>query len=309
MLLHVAGIDHAKVGHRRARSENPKPVDPASVSHDLNAMDWASQGNSVEQEGVKASVEKTYNNAEGMYKGADQTRGQWHPNEIYQDFMSKASDNVMVGLGNMIGDFGNIAQFVGAGLPGIDMYEGNVLSRALQRVGNNISENNATYISPEMRSPEFKFSTFINPEFWAVHGAQFVPQLIEILATDGIATAAEKGVSKVGTSILKNAVEESGEALARKGLTATTNTLREGVTEVAGSGKGIAGKLFRDTGELTNLGSATVKGVTGGVITNLRTSLSNAGEVYNTYKDLKDANGNDVFTKEELGQMLLSHLV
>lgn len=281
--------------------KNPPVQDPGDKSYDLSQTSSEAEGVSAPEQGLKDSIEQSHGGNPNMYQ-TPQQRGQWNPNEIYQDFLSKAGDNVMVGLGNMIGDFGNIAQFVGAGLPGIDMYQGNMLSRALQRTGNDISQANQTYISDEMRNPEFKFSTFINPEFWAVHGAQFVPQLLEILATEGLASATEKGVEAGAKKLLKETLSEGVEAIAEKGLRTTTKSLRNGIVEV-GPAKSLLGHFITDTGNLTSLGSAVTKGVAGGLITNLRTSLADAGEVYNTYKNMKDENGNNRFSKEDLSQM------
>ncbi len=295
--MHQQAVEKEK---ELAKQQNPPAPDPRKEQYDLSQTSSVANDVSAEEQGTKDNLQQEYGGNENMYQ-TPQERGQWNPNEVYQDFVSKAGDNVMVGLGNMIGDWGNIAQFVGAALPGIDMYQGNMLSRAMQRVGGEISQANQTYISEDMRSPDFKFSTFINPEFWSVHGAQFVPQLLEILATEGIANAAERGVESAAKGILKNTLADA-EKIAEKGLRTTTNSLRNGIVEV-GRAQSPLGLFITDTGALTNLGSAVTKGLTGGLVTNLRVSLADAGEVYNTYKNMKDEQGNDRFTKEELGDM------
>lgn len=284
-------------------AQNPKPIDERDMSYDTSQISRMAAGRSDAEQGLRDTTANTYGDA-NMYK-EEQVRGKWNPEQIYQDFLSKSADNVMVGLGNMIGDYGNIAQVLGGALPGVSMYESNPLAKALQELGGEISEANMTYITPEMRSPEFKFSTFINPEFWAVHGAQFVPQILEILATQGIASGAAKGAGAITKGLLKETLAEGSEAIAKKGLKTTVTTLRQGTVELPGK-TSMLGKFVRDTGELTTLGESMVKGVTGGLVTNLRVSLANAGEVYNTYKDIKDPQGNPYFSKEELGQMAAS---
>lgn len=283
------------------------------------------------------------NASEGSTYGADNQASEFNVDSIHMAATSKFSENFMVGLGNMIGDYGDIAQFVGSAFPGIDMDKGNILSRYLQEVGGDIADRNATYIPPELMDPEFKFSTIFNPDFWLTHGAQFAPQIIEILGTvavsGGTASIAKAGMKKAltrtfskelaelgvkkgakrsGNAALRSlareageeAVESTGELAAKSGLrSATVNTTgRAGsgsVVETAGTGRGL-GKLMTTQGELSQLGNKignATAGITGGVLTNMRVSLANAGEVYNTYADMKDQDGNPMFSKEELAQM------
>lgn len=260
---------------------------------------------------------------------------------VYMDFATKASENYMVGLGNMIGDYGDISQMVGAALGINTLAEGNFLSRALQETGKELTEENATYIPPELQDPNFSISTLINPDFWLIHGAQFAPQIMEILATMGAGaavkrgvayglekgltkyfakeiaeTAVEKGALEAGKGLAMEAGEQAvrnvGEAAAKRGLVGTTvNTTANGagaIEELTQGAKGL-GKLLRDTGRLSNAGDAVAGAagnIAGGVLTNLRVSISNAGEVYNTYANMKNPDGTAMFTQEELAQMASS---
>lgn len=260
---------------------------------------------------------------------------------VYMDSVAKFSENFMVGLGNMIGDYGDIAQMVGAAVGINSLAEGNFLSRALQQSGNEMTAENATYIPPELQDPKFSISTIMNPDFWMIHGAQFTPQIMEILATIGAGAAVErasaygleKGLTKYfakelsETAAKKGAREaaqgiamESGEQAvkniakdaAEAGLVGTVvNTTARGagaIEELTAGARG-AGRLLRDTGKLSNAGRTVAQAtgnIAGGVLTNMRVSLSNAGEVYNTYAGMKNSDGSPMFTQEELAQMASS---
>lgn len=243
--------------------------------------------------------------------GGDESLVQTNPNEVggwgatayYQDFLSKSADNIMVGVGNSIfKSTGDMVDAVGAMF--VEDYSGNPFSQAMQEIGGDMAKKYETYVSPEMLSPEFKMSTFMNPEFWSVHGAQFIPQLLEILLTKNIAKAGARGVSALGRRSAIEIGEEGMEKLAKSGArTTTTRSIGGAVSEVESNSLKWSGKLFRDTGELTTFGKGVVETGIGGLATNLSVGLKNAGELWNTVNDMKDEEGNPMFTKEEMGQM------
>ena len=229
------------------------------------------------------------------------------------------------------------------------MLDGNVISEAMQEYGGNMAKQNENYIPPEVQNAEFSAATFFNPEFWSTHGGQFLPQLTEILATVGAASLVKKGAEKVGQKLVKDILAESAEAMATKtagveafeagvksgtkalssnkswfrknilGEVATTTKGQyvggEAINTLRGSGSGILGKTMTDSGNFTRGFGDLVQGVSGGAITNLTVSLRNAGEVFNTYKNVyeKDEDGNVImgedgqpkrmFTNEQLGEM------
>ena len=302
------GKEYMAYAQAKASRENPAPQDPRTVNHDTSATSDVANDVSPGERAVQESTDALAGRSEFE---TPQVNGGYSPDEVYQDFLSKSADNVMVGFGGLLSSWGGVAQTVGGALiPGVDMYDGNILSRFLQEKGDQISQANQTYISPEMRDPNFKFSTYFKPEYWAVHGAQFVPTILEILAieaaTGGIAGAFEKGAAMGARGVSEGALAGSEEMLAAtKGLRGTTTTLREGTFEIPGKVTNM-GRIFRDTGDLTNTGKAAVKGISGGALMNVRMGLSAAAETYNSAKDMKDANGNDMFTKAELGQMASS---
>lgn len=266
---------------------------------------------------------------------------EFNVDQVYMSSSTKFSENFMTGLGNMIGDYGDISQMVGAALQLNTLAEGNFLSRALQNAGNEMTEEHKSFIPPELQDPELSLSTLLNPDFWLIHGAQFTPQLLEIVATMGAGgaikkgatvgiekglgkyfakelaeTAAEKGALEIGKGLAmqsgKEAVKTVGEAAAKRGLVATTvgtiGAEKGIIQEVKQGAKGL-GHLIRDTGKISEMGQKVASGaadVGAGVLTNMRTSIANAGEAYNTYSKMKKEDGSDMFTKEELSQMASS---
>ena len=285
----------------KAKEQEKKP------SLDFSATEWKNEGLTSDQAGVRENIAETK-------FGGDQSQVQMNEmyvdpnslgvNAVYQNLLEKSADNLMVGTGNLIGGLGDTLDGLLI-MTGMDKLAGNPISEALRDSGDALSESFKTYVPEDILRPEFKLATFMNPEFWAVHGAQFVPQLVEILLTKKASSGLVKGTSRLGRKVIGEVGEEAAEGAFKKGLTATTRGAR-GTNEVAGTGKGIVGKMFRDTGDLTRLGENVAGTVYGGALTNLKVSLQNSGEVYNTFKDVKDENGENFFSKEELGQMASS---
>ena len=306
-----------------------------------SAEDYASTtlGNTEEAQAqdVGAQVMGT---ASSAVSGADKYNEgtEFNVDAVYADAMTKFSENFMVGLGNMIGDYGNIAQVVGSALGINSLAEGNFLSRGLQSIGNEMASENAMYIPPELQDPNFSISTMLNPDFWLIHGAQFTPQLLEILGTMGAGsavtqltkhglergltkyfakelgeTAVEKGALEASKGMAKELGEEAvknvAEKAAKRGIVGTTvGTTAKGagvINEYTQGARGL-GRLIRDTGKLSEAGqkvAGATGDIAGGVLTNMRVSIANAGEVYNTYASMKNEDGTPMFTKEELAQM------
>lgn len=223
----------------------------------------------------------------------------WSADRAYQNFFDKSADNFMYGLGTWSKSLGDVVQ----GLQGLitDDWSGNALSKVLQEVGTDLEENYETYVSEEMKDPKFSLiSTYMNPEFYAVHGARFLPQLLEILATYGAATGVRKGLQWGAQKALKDVAKKAGKATTKTGVFKGT---REGVEEVVGSDKGLFAKMLTDEAKFTKNFGQLLETTTAGSLTNLRVSLGNAGEMYNTYKDLEDEYGNKAFTNEEVAEM------
>lgn len=272
---------------------------------------------------------------------ANNVDSQWSPTQVYGNFATKFSENFMYGLGNMVGQYGDIAQMLGGFFNLSDLTEGNFISKALQSTATEMKNEHETYIPPELQDPSFSIATLINPDFWAIHGAQFAPQIMEIAGTMGLGAAAERGVvyglekgltkyfaKELAETAAKKGAREAAQALgmeageqavkniakdaAEAGIVGTTvNTTARGgqaIEELTQGARGL-GRLIRDTGKASNAGQnigRAANSVTAGAFTNLRVSLANAGEVYNTYAEMKNPDGSEMFSKEELAQMASS---
>lgn len=275
---------------------------------------------------------------------------------IARGFIDDTALNAKKGLGDFIAGWGDIFQVAGAGIGAATqmgdfselLLDGNMISRAMQEYGKDMSKANENYIPPEVQNAQFNAATFLNPQFWSTHGGQFIPQFTEILGTMGASALIRKGVQNAGKALLKDVIAESLEKSATKAVTkeafeegvkggvksagknqswfrkniigdvVSTTEGRyiggEAVNTVRGTGRGLAGGMT-DQGKLTQGLGDIIQGVSGGAITNLTVSLRNAGEVFNTYKNVykKDASGNPIldeqgnpvrqFSDEELGQM------
>lgn len=283
-----------------------QPIDPGQQEYDTSGIGFAGDEEKRKKQMDSNLSGERFPGFSDINKDLYVDPESWSPYYINEALVTQAGKNIMFGVGQMIGDYGDIAQVLGSALPGVDMYEGNMLSRALQDMGEDMQRKYTTYVPEEILNPEFKMSTFMNPQFWTTHGARFVPQLVEILATVGLGTLAKKGVQKGAKAALKNVLEEGSESALKKSLKTTTEGVyagAKGIQEVSGTGKGLIGKMITDRGDLTKNFGNIVSTVAAGTATNLRVSLANAGEIYNTYKDLKDEQGNDLFSREELSQM------
>ena len=186
----------------------------------------------------------------------------------------------------------------------------------------------------ELKDPTLSLKTFLNPDFWATYGGEFVPQILEIAGTTvlsgGVSSIAKKGVTKLaGQQIAKELVEtgvektilaEGAEAIAEQSgkkiaesvikkqsfwdkAIGKVRTTTKG--EFAGSnavneldkGSGILGKMITDQGTLVPKFDNILRNVSGGLLMNQRVALDNAGGVYSTYKDMAkvDENGNIMY--------------
>ena len=315
----VSPIAQAKTGIDAIAGQSSGESNPAGI--DQTAFENMSVGS------ANADAGKATMNSEAS---------EYETDVIYQGLMDRASDNFIAGMSDWVGSFGDVFNAVGA-MSNINTWsEGNFISRMLNEYAEDIGEDTVGYIPPELRDPELSLSTFFNPQFWATHGARFTPQLIEVLATlgegamikKGIVSGiekyagkrfaqeiaenlAEKGLSKAALRASgREAVKESGESAAKAGLVKTVENMGEsravsGAVHELDKGRGI-GRLIRDTGEASNAARALANGtadVAAGITTNLRTSLANAGDTYRTYKEMKNEDGSQMFTEDELANM------
>lgn len=216
----------------------------------------------------------------------------WSAEVTQRGFLAESGNSIMRGLGNyVVKGTGDLFQVAGAVLmPGMNMDEGNVISRFLQNTGGELAAQYQTFIPEELKNENFTYSSMLNSKFWSQNVAEAIPQLAEfIFLSKGGSALAKKGVGKLA----KEGVE--------KGIIKGAKTTTRG-KEVFGTGKGLIGKLVSDQG-LTALGKDVVGAVGGGLTSNMLSGMLNAADVYNSNKDLKDKDGNPLFTTEQLEQM------
>jgi hypothetical protein len=212
----------------------------------------------------------------------------WSPEYTTRGFLEETGTSVLRGIGkHIIGGTGDLIQVAGSVIPGVDIGKGNMISRALQESGAEMTENFQSMIPEELLHENLTLGSMMNPKFWSTHAAEMIPQIAEfILLSKGGASAAKKAAS----GVLKHA----------PGVTRTA-TGAPGVGEIFGSGK-FLGKIATDQG-LTALGSGMVGAVGGGITGNVFSGMLNAAQVVNENKDLVDAQGNKVFSEDDLSAM------
>jgi len=226
-------------------------------------------------------------------QGADVTGRSWG---------SEAGASFIRGVGDhVVGGFGDIAQIVGSAIPGIDMFEGNVVSRFLQEKGSDIASQGELYMPEELSNPEFSIKTLTNPEFWSKHGVEYIPQLAELIF-----------LSKGAGGLLKSGAQAATKQAVKKGLLKNTvGTLKNSSKKLAKGvdksydvtkGKGL-GSLVKDTGELTAKAGIAIETFGAGAAGNIISGLLNSAEAYNSRKELVDENGNSLFNKDELADI------
>tara|TARA_A100000172_G_C3044260_1_gene111857 strand:- start:28458 stop:39728 length:11271 start_codon:yes stop_codon:yes gene_type:complete len=269
--------------------EQPKAVFP-------NAQErQASIGSAVQSKNDPLGAKQQYEPEAGENSvGADVSGRDW---------VTEAGVSFMRGIGDhVIGGFGDVAQVVGSAVPGIDMFDGNVISRFLQEKGEGISENNQVYMPEELKNPEFSIKTLADPQFWSKHGAEYIPQLAEfIFLSKGAGALAKRGSNALAGKALKKGLIKNAKGTLKNGSKKLASGADE-VMEVAGTGKGI-GKAVTDLGKLTNTAGAAVENIAGGMASNVISGLLNSAEAYNSRKELTDENGNPLFTNDELSDI------
>ena len=222
-------------------------------------------------------------NTRDLYEDPDS----WSPEYTMKDFVSESGNSIMRGIGNhILKGSGDMIQVAG-GLAGFDIEKGTMLSNFLQESGNEMAANFKAAIPEELQGENITWSSALNPKFWSQNIAEMIPQLAEfIFLSKGGSSLAKKGAG----ALLKNSARAA--------------KITEGGV-VFGTGKGIIGKLATEQG-LSSLGKTVFGAVGGGVTGNLASGLLNAAQVVNQNKELKDLNGNPVYSEEELSNMAAS---
>ena len=208
----------------------------------------------------------------------------WSPEYTMKGFMEESGNSIMRGIGtHILKGTGDMLQVAG-GLFDPTISDGTWLSRSLQDAGTQMEGQFKAALPEELQGQNITWGSMMNPKFWSLTISEMIPQLAEFIF-----------------------LSKGGGALAKKGLGAALKGSKHAAKtalkkEVFGQGKGAIAKLATDRG-LTQLGSGIAGAVGGGVTGNFFSGMLNAAEVVNSNKDLKDDNGNPLYTEEELGQM------
>lgn len=134
---------------------------------------------------------------------------------IGENFANMTQRSMAKGVGTLLGSYGNIINYLAPSWLGFDAYDGNVLGNWLKEAGDRkVAENSIDDMPEELKDPTLSLKTFINPDFWATYGGEFVPQLLEIagqmVLSGGTSALAKKGLTKVLANQALKEVAETG---------------------------------------------------------------------------------------------------
>lgn len=278
-----------------------RPSEPADIySEDVLK---ATSESLARQEAPLSAFEST------QYDNIQEDPYTWSPEYTQMSFLEKSGRSMMRGLGSqVIGGFGDMLQ-IGTGWLIGDIADGNMASRWLQEVGQDIANDSQNYTSAafrkQMADNAWNIKTLMHPDFWSNNIAEGIPMLVEfILLSKGGAAGAkslaeaglEKYGSKAGRKLVRNAAEAYGKKTAEEGV--------ENLIEVQTKrGWLTRQKYYNVAGKLTEEGSELVDAIGGGLTNNTLTGLLNAADIVNRSKNLTDENGNPVYTEKELANM------
>ena len=231
---------------------------------------------------------------------------------LYEDFASKVGKSLATGVGEVVKGWGDVLQFATSlGYTTGDGWDDN----PLQALGQFIQDENSLETNTDFGNEELSLGDLlVNPEFWTTQAPKVIPQIADMLlvgrgAGKGVQLA-EKGLAK---TLTKEVVEEGAEGLAKKfasnsgkSLRATTKGVYEGaekVNEYAGTGASRLSRVFTDQGKFTKTFNEIANSTASGILVNAKVGMQNGTEMYNTYSNLTDKDGNKLFTKQESAEM------
>lgn len=224
----------------------------------------------------------------------------WGPDYTQMGFIEKSANSFMRGFGkHVIGGTGDMIQLINP-VFGMDIADGNKVSRFLQEEGKLFEEAFKIYLPEEMQNPEWNVKTFMNPDFWSGHIAEYIPQLVEfILLSKGAAGAAKSAASKLAKQVGTKTAKKYGKTATKNITEKLGKNATDDIIELNRQGEGVLGKISPFTTEKTLTKSAGIASeiVGGGLSMNILAGLQNAGQLVNEYKDT------GLFTEDELRSM------
>ena len=264
----------------------------------------------LDAEGLKTQTSniQAYNQNEGLaafdrqeanfdVKSGDKTN---------KTFLAEFGANVVAGFGrDIIGSTGTIINTLGAGLGFNEYYQGNWVGNQLAEAGQNMEDKHGTVIPEELRDPSMSIQTFFNPEFWSTHVASMIPQLAEfILLSKGIGSGVRAGLNAAGKAVAKNSATGL-LSVGRKTLQGATKSASTGAKAVTGelNAGGALKNVILETGALTNQAAMVAETLGAGIGSNVISGLLNASQNMATHRDMKNADGSNIYNEDELGSI------
>jgi len=224
----------------------------------------------------------------------------WSANDTTRGYLGQIGKGLSQGLGEfVIAGTGDMLQVAGSVIPGISMVEGNVVSRWLQGIGHDFAKTYGTqYVPKEFLDENIKYDykTLTDPKFWTIKMSAYIPQLAEFfLLSHGLAKGA-----KVATKGILKGLAKDGLAETVGNVGKITKGLGLGTERAVGQELGFAARNLTASGELGLGANILAESIGGGVGSNLMEGLQNSAQFVNQNKQLLDADGNRLFSDEEL---------
>ena len=272
-------------------SEQPQGVNPGAeepIDLNPNGLAFSQESEEAQKEptvisgGVFAGNEQDLSNEAsrqrnqmlygntGHDKSDQEYQEAWTTDYTTMDLSKKAKRSLVAGVGQISSEIGDLLQFAGAAIPGIEMYEDNLLSKYFHDLGNEIEDENVIRQSAAL-GDKFSWAHLGNMEFWMTDVAKQVPNLAFMVATSAIGGG-------LATSAFKTAVNAGIKKGAIKGTKSIAGKFSASGLNIAGTG--LAGKLTSATA--TKMAGA----VGGGLTMNMLNGSMIAGDAVNRAKEL-----------------------
>ena len=211
----------------------------------------------------------------------------WSPEYTDRAFVQEVGIGLARGIGNgVIKGAGDIIE-VGMSYFDDSWARGNWVSRGLQNAGEEMAEKFKAALPEELEHDKLGWEALLNPKFYSMQMTEIIPQMVGIIAA-----------AYAGGNLLAGGLDAIAS---RTAISGATKIAAEQI--VANSGRGLVGKLLTEQG-LTTAGRGIAKAVGGGLTGNVLSGMVNAAELAHQYKDMEDANGNKIYTDEDLANMM-----
>lgn len=298
--------DEAIVENKNLNENSPLPID-TSVQPTPNKTEELPQGELPQDEptaleqGQEAYTQNNFGlNVQAENRHVESDPGTWTPEYTQMGFVEKTRESLLRGFGkHVVGGTGDMIQMANLIVPGWELAEGNMLSRALQDSGTSFADKHQIFMPEEMRDPKFNLKTFMDPNFWSGHVAEYIPQLVEFI----FLSKGASGLLKGGAKKLANKVnKETAKKIGRQTTYNTTEQIAKGAAQKSireTGGKGL-GKLITQSGDASKLALTGTEVLGGGISMNILSGALNAAQQINELKDQKDADGNLIYDDADL---------